>query len=124
MAGEQQIDDLRAGGLVEIAGRLVGDQDRRVRRQRARERHPLLLAARQLGRIMVAALAQADGGKLARGALLRVLDAGELERHRDVLQRRHGGDEMERLEHDADIAAAEARQRVLAQRCRAPRRRR
>ena len=47
---------------------------------------------------------------------LRVLDAGELERHRDVFQRRHGRDQMERLEHDPDIAAAEARQRVLAER--------
>ena len=59
VAGEQQIDDLPAGGLVEIAGRLVGDQDRRAGRQRAGERHALLLAARQLGRIMAAAARQA-----------------------------------------------------------------
>src|SRR2546426_276527 len=36
-------------------------------------------------------------------------DARKLERHGDVLERGHGGDEMERLEDDADIAAAEAR---------------
>ena len=53
MAGEQQIDDLLAGALVEIAGRLVGDQDRRIGRQRARQRDALLLAAGQLRRIMM-----------------------------------------------------------------------
>ena len=45
----------RAGRLVEIAGRLVGDQDRRIGRQRAGERDALLLAAGQLRRIMVRA---------------------------------------------------------------------
>ena len=66
VAREQQIDDLLAGGLVEIAGRLVGHQDRRIGRQRARERHALLLAARQFGRIMVEPLGQADGGEFLR----------------------------------------------------------
>ena len=60
VAGEQQLDDLAAGRLVEIAGRLVGDEDRRMRRQRARERDALLLAAGQLGRIVIDPLAQAD----------------------------------------------------------------
>ena len=101
--------------LVEIAGRLVGDEDGGIGRKRAGERHALLLAAGQLGGIVVSAFAQADGGKLLRRALVGVIDAGQLQRHRDVLQRRHGGNEMEGLEHDADIAAAEAGQRVLAQ---------
>jgi hypothetical protein len=35
---------------VEIAGRLVGENDVGGVRQRARQRDPLLLAARQLGR--------------------------------------------------------------------------
>ena len=47
MAAEQKLDDLRSGGLVEIAGRLVGDDDRRIGRERARERDALLLAAGQ-----------------------------------------------------------------------------
>src|SRR5262245_2688523 len=116
MPREQEVDDLRPGRLVEIAGRLVGDEDGRVRRERAGERHALLLAAGQLGRVVLPPLAQAHGGKLARGALLRVVDTGKLQRHGDVFQRRHGGNEMEGLKHDADIAPAEARQRVLAER--------
>ena len=60
---EQQFDDRLARGLVEIAGGLVGDQQRRSRRQRAGQRDALLLAARELGRIMADALREADGGQ-------------------------------------------------------------
>ena len=52
---EEQVDDLPAGGLVEIAGRLVGHQNRRVRRQRAGDRDALLLAAGELRRDNAAA---------------------------------------------------------------------
>ena len=72
MAGEQKIDDLLAGVLVEIAGRLVGHHDGRIGRQRARHRHALLLAAGQLGRIMLQPLAEADADEFVARALLRV----------------------------------------------------
>jgi len=42
VAAKQKLDDLAPGGLVEIAGRLVGDQDGRIGCERARERHALL----------------------------------------------------------------------------------
>jgi hypothetical protein len=57
---EDQVDDRAAGALVEIAGRLVGDEDRRIRRDSARDGDALLLAAGQLRGIMVEALAEAD----------------------------------------------------------------
>jgi hypothetical protein len=44
----QHGQDLLAGGLVEVAGRLVGEHDGRVPGQRPGDRDPLLLAARQL----------------------------------------------------------------------------
>ena len=44
-----------------------------------------------------------------------VRDAGEFQGNRDVLQRRHGRNQMKRLEDDADMAAAKARQRVLVE---------
>src|SRR5262245_18672568 len=65
---------------------------------------------------MVAALGKTDRVELLRGALECVRGAGELERYCDILQRRHGWNEVERLEHDADIATAKARQRILIQR--------
>ena len=48
---EQQIDDLRLDRYVERGHRLVGDDDPRIERDRARDRDPLPLAARELVRI-------------------------------------------------------------------------
>ena len=56
----KQIDDLLAGGLVEIAGRLVRHQDRGIGRQRAGQRDALLFAAGQLRGIMMQPVAEAD----------------------------------------------------------------
>ena len=39
-----EVEDLGAGAGVEVAGWLVGKDDRRTRRQRAGDGHPLLLA--------------------------------------------------------------------------------
>jgi len=116
VAGEQQFDDLATGRLVEITGRLIGNQNRRMRRERTCQRDALLLAARQLRRIVIDTLAQSDRGQFLRGALEGIAGAREFERHRDVLQRRHGGDQVERLEHDADMPSAKARERVLVER--------
>ena len=113
--GEQEIDDLPAGGFVEIAGRLVRHQDRGIRRQRAGQRDALLLAAGQLRGIVMQPVAETDRRQFLRRALRRVGIAGQFERHRDIFQRRHGRDQMKRLEHDADLAAAKARQRVLVE---------
>ena len=42
---DQQIDHLAAGGAVEITGWLIREQDRRIVRERPRDRNTLLLAA-------------------------------------------------------------------------------
>ena len=60
-------------------------------------------------------VAEADRFKFLRGARRGIGIAGQFQRHRDILQRGHGRDQMERLEHDADLAAAKARQRVLVE---------
>src|SRR4051794_14533317 len=112
---EEQVDDRVAGLVVEVAGRLVGNENRRVRRDRPSNGDALLLAARKLRRIMVQPLAQAHSRKLALGSRKGVLGVGKLERQGDVLERRHGRHEMEGLEHDADAPAAKARERVLVE---------
>ena len=43
-----------------------------------------------------------------------------LDRHGDVLNRGHGGNEMKRLKHNADIAAAEKGERILMERAQRP----
>ena len=53
MQREQQIDHLLAGLAIEIAGRLVGQQQRRLRRESAGDGDALLLAARKLRGVML-----------------------------------------------------------------------
>src|SRR5215472_14063144 len=113
MVGKQQVDDPLPGRLVEVSGRLIGDQNRRLGGERPGQRHALLFAARKLGRIMIAAFAQAHGIELAGGTIEGVRTAAELESDRDVFQRRHGGDQMKGLKHDADVSPAKAGERVL-----------
>ena len=112
---EHEVHDRAAGRLVEIAGRLVGDQQRRPRGKRAGQRHALLLAAGKLRRIMVEAVAEAHLLEFGARAIEGVAGAGELERRGDVLERGHGRDQVEGLEDDADARAAKPGERVLAQ---------
>jgi hypothetical protein len=53
---QQQIEDVLTVGGVEISSRLVGEDERRVVGQRPGDRDPLLLAARQLRRIVMPAI--------------------------------------------------------------------
>jgi hypothetical protein len=64
---------------------------------------------------MAEALPEPDRGQFPPGDLERVADVGEFQGHSDVFQRRHVGDQMEGLEDDADIAAAEIGERILRQ---------
>ncbi len=116
LLGEQKIGDLATGFRIQVAGRLIGDQHQRRGRQRPSDRHPLLLSPRQLSRIVVQTLAKPDGGEFLAGYLEGVGNVRKFERHGDVLECRHVGDQVEGLEDDADVAAAEIRQGILRKR--------
>jgi hypothetical protein len=62
--------------LVKIAGRLVGEDQRRLVGQRARNGDALLLAARQLRRAMVEPLRQPENAEELVGALARRVGLG------------------------------------------------
>ena len=97
--------DRRLG--VEVAGRLVAEQQRRVVDERARDRDALLLAARQLVGVVVQLGRQADQAQDVRHLAadrLAVL-ADHLERVRDVRVDRAVRQQLEVLEDDADVAA-------------------
>ena len=99
--------DLVAGLGVELAGRLVGQDQERVLHQGPGDGHALLLAAGELVGAVVEAVAQADlreqlGGPLL---LLRRHAPGQ-ERHQHVLEGREVADQVERLEDEADLVAA------------------
>src|SRR3954447_612442 len=57
-----ELEDLRAGAAVEVAGRLVGEDDRRLGREGAGDCDALLLPAAQLARAMGEAGAPAERG--------------------------------------------------------------
>ena len=105
-------------GRVEVACRLVAEQQPRRAEQRPRDRHALLLPARHLGGQEVAPVPHPD--LLQRGlraglpvaAVARGVDVGE----HHVLERGAVAEQMEGLEHEADAPRSQRGALVLAQR--------
>jgi hypothetical protein len=82
----------------------------------ARDRDALLLAARQLGRLVVAPLAQPHALEQRVDVLRPRLRARNRERQRDVLLSRQRRQQVERLEDEADLAAAQLGQPAIPHR--------
>ena len=96
------------GARVERAGRLVGEHDARLADEGARDGDALLLAARELGRSVAAALVEADAVQdVADDGPAQPL-AGEPRRQRDVLLGGQRAEQVEGLEDEADPLAAQA----------------
>ena len=110
---QQQIEHVAAVRAVEIAGRFVGEDQRRIVGQRPRDRDALLLAARQLRRIVMTAIVQSDFVEQRLRARRGIATAGDLHRHLDVLDRRQRRHQVEELKDEADLLAAQPRQRVF-----------
>jgi hypothetical protein len=91
---------------VEGRCRLVEEHDLRVHRQPPGDRHALLLAAGELGRVGVPLLGQADTLEERERLFLRLLPALVADLHgsqRDVLEDREVRVEVELLEDEADL---------------------
>ena len=105
----EQGHDLPGRFLVEVAGRLVRDQKRRLGNHRTRDRHPLLLATRQLVGKSAASVTQADRFEGVEGTVPRLCvrdpEVAYLESKGDVLDRVQPGQELVVLEHHADPAS-------------------
>ena len=112
---EQQVDDGATGLGVQVAGGLVGEQKRWPGDEGPRERDPLLLAAGQLARIVLKPLAKAHPLQDLSRACLRAAVAAKLQRQHDVFQRGQRGEQLEALEHEADLLAPDPRAAVLVQ---------
>ena len=113
--GAEELEHLGAGGGVEVAGGLVGEDELGPGGQRPRHGDPLLLAAGELGRTMAQTRAEADRVDDPIDPLAVGLAAGEREGQGDVLvrgQRRH---QVVRLEHEADPVAAQPGQRPVVE---------
>ena len=104
--GAQQAHDLTAGLEVELAGRLVGDQQLGAAGQRPSDRHPLLLAAGQLTRALRGVLGEPDESSRSRPApRARPSACRDAQRDADVLGRGQHRDQAERLEDERDRVA-------------------
>jgi len=114
----KQLDDLRAGLGVEVAGRLVAQEQLGRVIESARDRHALLLPARQRARARLGLVADADTRQRLDGARVgaRRVSVGEIGGQLDVLARRQMVEQVERLEDEADLAVAEARQPPVVER--------
>src|SRR5256886_33250 len=114
-------DDLRLHGHVERGGRLVGDQQDRLRGERQRDDHALAHAAGELVRVMVEARLRsrdADFGEQRQCPLPQLLSRQPEMRADRLLElpadREQRIERAERvLEHDADAPAADGAQRGL-----------
>src|SRR5688500_13314011 len=109
----QQIENPDSRGRVEIAGRLVGEEDARRVRKRARDGNALLLSARELHREVMPTLCKANPLEQLIGACACAFGAAKLQWNLDVLPGRERRYQLEALEHEADLLAAELGPRVL-----------
>ncbi|MCY1347549.1 hypothetical protein D9M69_336600 [compost metagenome] len=112
---EEQVADALAGLAVEVAGGLVGEQHVGFGGKGAGDGHPLLFAAGQLARRMAEARAEADPLQQAGGTLAGIAAALQFERQHDVLQRIEVVEQLEGLEHEADVLGAHLGALVLVE---------
>src|SRR5437867_4286699 len=113
---EQAIDHQAARRGVEIARWLVREEQLWPGYEGTGDRHALLLAPRELSRIMSQAVVEADRCEALSRSIERIAAAGELEREGDVFERRHRRHQVKGLEHDPYVIAAEAGDRILVER--------
>ena len=112
----QQLDHLMAALRVQRAGRLVGEQQRRLVGQGPGDGQPLALAAGQHARRGVGLVPDAQQVEQVAGPGLRgpAAPPGDDRGQGHVLQHRHALEQVEELEHDADVPAAQPGQVILA----------
>ena len=107
----QQKAQTAFGGLrVEVAGRLVGQNQRRMMDQGAGDGRPLEFTARQARRQVGLPPGQADGGEHLRGAGQGPgrIHIGQHQGQGRILGYGEVGQDVKRLEHEAEMLAPEA----------------
>ena len=103
------------GGLVEVSGRLIRQHQPRPGRQRAADRHPLLLAAGELLRVAPQQIAKAEPvDQFSLPAL--VITPGDPRLKRQIVGDVETRDQIELLENKADLAAPDLGKAAVRQR--------
>ena len=111
----KNFDHLKPCDRIQLAGRLIGKDDLRAMRQRARNGDALLFAAGKLLRHMLGACAQPHHFQTLQGALLAVLGYA---RHAQgvfhIFLRVHHGNQRHGLKHKANLRAPKMRALLFA----------
>ena len=107
--------DLDAGLRIEIAGGLVGEQNRRIVHEGAGDGHALALPAGELVRAVIDARPELHLVERRARAHVAILgrNARVHERQLDVAQRRRARQQVERLKDEADLFIPDARELVV-----------
>ncbi len=102
----EEVEDRGTSGGVEIAGRLVGEDDTRLIGQRTSDRDALLFTTRKLTRQMVTSLGQPDLVEQLHTSIVTrtALHTRRRKRGFDVLGGCQCRDQIELLEHEAESA--------------------
>ena len=110
--GSQQVEDLVARLAVEISGRLVTEQQRRVGDDGPGDADSLLLAAGELSRVVLRAVGEAHDGQRRRHVLpaFGSLQVGQQQGNLDVALRGEHGEEVVELEHEAHVPGTPPRE--------------
>ena len=113
----EEIGDHLAGAVIEIAGGLVGQDDLRLRRERASESHTLLFATRELAGAMGLAGAEADFFQSLAGRDARRLgrDAADQQGHHHVFKSREFRQQGWILPNEPNGAVAKIGERAIVE---------
>src|SRR5688572_13032141 len=112
MQSIEQGQNLGAGGAVQVAGRLVREQQRGLRDQRPGDRDALALSAGEFRGSMGRTIPEADVVERLGGAApaFRPAHAAIGQRHLDVGERGEARQQRERLKYEADFPVTRARE--------------
>ena len=113
---EHQVDDLRAGQGIQVAGRFIGENQFGTRRKGAGQRHPLLFTARKMFRIMSQALCQPDPLQPEFGFLPGGINPGQFEWQHDVFQGIERRKQLEGLKDETQQTSTQYGTRILVER--------
>ena len=103
----QRFEDNGGVTRIEIAGRLVGQQQRRLMKHRPRQGDPLLLAHAQFGRHMMNTRLETEPFDQLLGSLHRAGVPQRNVRRQDILENVQVGDQVKLLKHEADFLSSE-----------------
>ena len=113
----QTIDDTPPGGLIQVAGGLICQEDAGLHDDGPGDGDPLQLAPRQLARAVVLAIQQSHQIEHPIHRLAADFRRQSRQHHGqlDILEGGKPADEMKRLENKADIVPAQGGPRLLGQ---------